>query len=451
MPPIVATGRGTDIYQALNDALADVNRLSAVVLISDGQHNGSNDPLEIAEKARSLGIPIFAVAVGDPSRPTNLSVTAVRAPKIARADEPFEIEARVYAQDVSQPSVHVELVQAEEKNGAAVADSQTVVDNQEVAIPAGGGGVLVHFQTTVSQPGNYRYQVRVPIIDGESKTEDNRRDADKVVDVVDQKVRVLLISGMPNWDYQLVQRLLQRDANISLTCWLQSVEEGGTQQGNERISTLPRTIKDGLGYYNVIILMDPNPDEFDKEWIENLKLFCKRLAGGVLFVAGPKYTGDFISLNELRGIRDLLPVRFRDDDFIESTQLLNEMANRPGQMLVRDQFLDHPIMAFVPDPAENKKIWNEMPDIYWSFPDACRQAGDANADRAWGRRQRRRQSAAAGDRPLRSRHRGVHGLQFDLSLAPDRRPGAVLRSLLDSIGPVSNRNAIALGKPAGHG
>ncbi len=366
LPPFVADGRGTDLYQALNLALGEASRLAAIVLVSDGQHNGSSDPLELADKAKSLGIPIYPVAVGDPARPTNLAVTDVYARSSARPGEPFEIEALLYAEDLGQSAVTVELVQREIKPGAVAAEGESVVSSQEVSIPPGGGRVRVDFQTTIAQPGRFIYQVRVPELEGEMETADNRRDSNQV-DVIDEQVRVLLIAGGPLWDYQLLQRLLQRDPNISLTCWLQSVDEGGTQAGDERISNLPRTIEE-LGRYNVIILMDPNPDEFDKAWIDNLQLFCKRKAGGLLFVAGPHYTADFLTLNDLAGIREILPVRFGGDEFIESSQILNELANRPGKMLVRDQYLDHPIMAFFADPAETKKVWDAMPNIYWNFP-----------------------------------------------------------------------------------
>src|SRR5690606_7796042 len=102
LPPFVADGRGTDLHQALNLALGEANRLAAIVLVSDGQHNGSSDPLELADNAKSLGIPIYPVAVGDPARPTKLAVTDVYARGSARPGEPFEIEALLYAEDLDR-------------------------------------------------------------------------------------------------------------------------------------------------------------------------------------------------------------------------------------------------------------------------------------------------------------------------------------------------------------
>ena len=77
LPPLIANGRGTDIWQGVRAMLGNTGRLSAIVLGSDGQHNGSEDPMELAYKAKDLGIPIIAIGVGNPARPKNLSVSKV--------------------------------------------------------------------------------------------------------------------------------------------------------------------------------------------------------------------------------------------------------------------------------------------------------------------------------------------------------------------------------------
>jgi hypothetical protein len=296
VPPLLANGRGTDIGQALREALVDSNRLSAIVLIGDGQHNGAENPLEFAEKSASLNIPIFTVGVGDPTRPTNLTLTDLYVQSTERPDEPFEIEALLYAQDLAETNATVELIESEINPRTGQPENERIVESREVQFPERGGRVRIDFQQTVTKPGKYVYKLRAPALENEVELADNER-ASNPLEVLDDQVRVLLVAGAPNWDFQMVQRLLQRDQNINVTCWLQTVDEGGTQAGDERIARLPRTIEE-MGRYHVIMLMDPNPDEFDREWIENLKLFCKRKAGGVLYMAGPKFTADFLTLND---------------------------------------------------------------------------------------------------------------------------------------------------------
>ena len=74
-------------------------------------------------------------------------------------------------------------------------------------------------------------------------------------------------------------------------------------------------------------------------------------------------------MNRLREIRDLLPVRFGDNEYIDAIQALAAAKdNKPGQMLIVNHNMDHPVMSFRSDPAETQKIWSQMPGIYWSFP-----------------------------------------------------------------------------------
>ncbi|MGI9517047.1 MAG: hypothetical protein ACR2NP_08385, partial [Pirellulaceae bacterium] len=368
MPPLIANKRETDIWQGLRETLGDSSRLSAIILASDGQHNGSEDPLELARKAGQMRIPIFTIGVGDPSRPRNLSVNKLYVRDKAPVGEPFEIEADLYAEDISEPSVTVQLMEHEVNSETGeIAESGALVDTVDVEVPTAGGRLRADFQRTVRRPGSYAYTVAIEEVDGESESDDNTRTSGQI-QVVDEKVKVLLIAGAPTWEYRMLQRLMQRDSNIILSCWLQTMDQDRPQEGNEPIDQLPRTLEE-LGQYNVIMMIDPDPDEFDLEWIETLKRFCKRNAGGLFYMAGPMYTNMFVTLNRLSGIRDVLPVRFGDAEFIDTSQVLASTTNsRPGKMLVVNHNIDHPVMSFVNDIEENRRLWGLMPAIYWSFP-----------------------------------------------------------------------------------
>jgi uncharacterized membrane protein len=370
MPELDANGLGTDIWQALRESLDDPSRLSAVVLISDGQHNGSEDPLEIAKKAATQGVPIFVVGVGDPNPPKNLAVTEVYVRDKAYPDEPFEIEAVLQTSQVGEDGmpnrIEVELVQQKVDRSGNPGQPEKV-KSLDIEVPENGGRIRVDFDHILNQPGKYIYTVQVDPLDDETETDDNARVTSEM-EVVDEKVKVLLVSGQASWDYQHVYKLLSRDQTIALSCWLQSMDETRPQEGNEPISQLPRTIEE-LGEYNVVMMLDPNPDEFDDKWMDLLKDFCRFKAGGVLFMAGPQYTGEFVTMNRLKGIKELLPVRFGDDEFIDMIETIaSAKEHKPGQMLVVNHNLDHPVMSFKSDPGQTQKVWRLMPGIYWSFP-----------------------------------------------------------------------------------
>ncbi len=371
IPELVPDGLGTDIWQALKEALDDTSRTSSILLLSEGQHNGSEDPIELAKKAATLGLPIYVVGVGDPNPPKNLQVNEIYVRDKAYPDEPFEIEAVLQSSQVGEsgmpPQIKVQLIQQRVDDKTGELGTGQTIKTQDVAVPEFGGRIRVDFDHVLNRPGKYVYTVAVDPLDDETDVDDNRKTSPEM-EVVDEKVRVLLVSGKATWDFQHLKNLLQRDPSISVSCWLQELDESRPQEGNESISQLPRTGAE-LNRYNVVILMDPNPEEFDREWIELLKEFCKVNAGGVLYMAGKHFTSEFVTMNRLKAIRDLLPVRFGDNEFIDAIEALSTAKDEnAGQMLVVNHNLDHPVMSFRADPAETQKIWNLMPGIYWSFP-----------------------------------------------------------------------------------
>ncbi|MCH2183612.1 MAG: VWA domain-containing protein [Mariniblastus sp.] len=372
VPDLVPEGLGTDLWQALRESIDNANRLSAIVLISDGQHNGSEDPIEIASRAQSLGIPIYVIGVGDPNPPRNVSVNEVFVRSKAYPDEPFEVEAILQVNSSGDRGgmpgqLAVDLVQQRFNERTGQMEDRQIIQSKQVDVPEKGGRIRVDFDHTLSEPGRYTYTVQVENLDNETQTDDNAL-ASSELEVVDEQVKVLLISGLPSFDYQHVQRLLQRDQTIALSCWLQSMDESRPQEGNLPISRLPKTIEE-LGQYNIVMMMDPNPQEFDAEWIETLKTFIKNKAGGVLYMAGPQFSSEFVTLNRLNGIREILPVRFGDSESIATNQALaTATASRPGKMLLVNHNMDHPVLSFHADPAATQRTWSQMPGIYWSFP-----------------------------------------------------------------------------------
>ena len=370
IPDLVPEGLGTDLYQAVRETLESNSRISAVVIVTEGQHNGSEDPIAIARQAAGQGVPIYVVGVGDPNPPRNLSVNEVYARDKAYPDEPFEVEAILQTTRVGEQGVPselpIELVQQQVDETTGKLGPPVSVKTQTINPPASGGRIRVDFSHVLAMPGKYVFTVKVPELAGETNSDDNSGSAS--MEVVDAKVKVLLVSGLPSWDYQQVSRLLLRDSTIQLSSWLQSMDETRPQEGNNPITQLPQTLGELLEY-DVVILMDPDPKEFSTEWIANLQSFCKDNFGGVMFVAGPQFSGEFVTMNRLQGIRKLLPVRFGDSQSIEETEVLALARDfSASKMLPVKYNMDHPVMSFRSSPAESEQIWSLMPDIYWNFP-----------------------------------------------------------------------------------
>ena len=174
------------------------------------------------------------IGVGDPNPPRNLSVNEVFVRSKAYPDEPFEVEAILQINSMGNAGdmpgqLTVDLVQQRFNERTGQMEDRQVIQSTQVDVPDNGGRIRVDFDHTLSDPGRYTYTVQVENLDNETQTDDNALVSSELV-VVDEQVKVLLISGLPSYDYQHVQRLLQRDQTIALSCWLQSMDESRPQE-----------------------------------------------------------------------------------------------------------------------------------------------------------------------------------------------------------------------------
>lgn len=364
LPPLVATGRGSDLWTAIRQGLA-TDSPAAIVLVSDGQHTGKDDPRAAAREAKERGVPLLVVGVGDPSRPRNLRVTNVLVRPQVWQEEPFEVDAPIAVEGLDQTEFRAELIEQRVGDNDALVGEGTVVQTVPVRVIP-GERPRAQFSHTPREAGRYLYKVRVEPVEGERKVDDNEYSSPVVKVLSREKVRVLLVSGAPSWEYRLVQKLLSRDKTITVSCWLQTLDEERAQEGTRTITRLPIT-KEELYYYDVVILLDPDPQEFDQAWIDLLKEFVGQHSGGLLFMAGPKHSGRLLTSPRTASFAEVLPVKFGDVGALEVAALLST-NQRAWPLKVIPANVDHPSMRFYPERRETVERWETLPGIFWSFP-----------------------------------------------------------------------------------
>ena len=365
LPPLDAQGRSTDIYSAIRKALV-TNPLAAIVLITDGQRTTNDDLLSAAREALKREVPLIIVGVGDPNRPRNVKADNLYVRPEVWPNEPFEVEAVVVAEGLDTPEVTVELIEQTSSAADGTLGPEKIVATERIPLPEGGGRIRHSFSHTVTEPGNYVFSIRVPLLENEQAEDDNQL-ASQVVQALDrEKIRVLLIAGAPSWDYRMVQRLLLRDNTVTVSCWLQTLDLERPQEGNEPIAKLPSSIEE-FNKFDVIMLFDPNPNEFDEEWINLLKRFASEHSGGVLYMTGPKFSGNFLTNARTGSVKDILPVRFGDVGATQVATLL-QSNQEEWRMRIVPSYADHPVMTFYPDRQDNLSRWESLPGVFWSFP-----------------------------------------------------------------------------------
>ncbi len=369
LPELQAIGPATDLHKAIADGLAD--RLTvAIVIFTDGQHTGKDTDKAslraIAAKARQQNVPLLCVGVGDPSRPRNLRVTDAYADPQVWKDDPFEIRAVLRAQGIGGRTVQVKLIERYLPDDADESPVERSVGQRDVPLPAEGGQVRLAFAHTPTTAGRFAYTVRVEPVENEISEEDNSPKSPTEVKVLSEQARVLLVAGSPTWEYREVARLLERNKTVDLSCWLQTLDEDRAQEGNTTIKKLPVT-REELFEYDVILLFDPDPIEFDEDWIKLLKQFVGEHAGGTLYMAGPMFASRFLTDGRTSMMGDLLPVRMGDIGAMQVVTLLTR-STRAWPLDIVEANVDQSIMRFYPEAAATLARWKSFPGIYWSFP-----------------------------------------------------------------------------------
>jgi len=371
LPELKAKGQGTNLAKAIRAALKDKagNPVAAIVVITDGQNNEGDDPHVAAEAAGEANIPVHFVGVGDTSRPRNLRVVDVWAEDTVWKGDPFSIEATIKADGIDADTIEVIWTKrlAARETGSESEGVQTI-KTEKVVVADGVPTRPVVLEDLPAEPGTYIYSVKITPEEGEQHEADNSDDV--VVNVLDNKARVLLVSGGPTWQYRTLRPLLQRDDTIDVSCWLQSMDLTMQQEGNTPITDLPDT-EEKLNEYDVVIMLDPDPDprgrpnDFSEEWIRKFERFVDR-GGGFLYMAGPKFSSRFLTTAKTRPILSLLPVRMKPGAGVNVELSLTH--TREWRIELTPAGADHPVTKFVTDTSLNERIWQAMPGLYWTYP-----------------------------------------------------------------------------------
>ncbi len=357
-----ANAPATDIGRAVRQAVAGRadKPVAAVVVFSDGQFNQGEPAEVVARYARAKKIPIHVVGVGDPSPPRNVAVSAVEVPPNVFVRDPFKVTAYLRAQGLNGTSLAVELLER-----MPDADETAVVESKQVAVRADGRVEPVVFTHQLGKAAETRLVVRAAQQEAETITDDNVKEVS--VRALENKMQVLLIAGSPSWEYRYLARLLQRDATVNLSCWLQSADAEAVRDGNSVIDHFPREPEE-LYAYDCILLLDPQPDDFDPAWAQHVEDLVANTGSGLLYVAGRKNGPRFAHDPDTQALLELLPVVI---DAGQADLIINELGHfqqTAWPLTVPAAVANHPVLAMSDQAGENARIWARLPGVYWHYP-----------------------------------------------------------------------------------
>lgn len=312
----------TDIASALRAIAKERARanIGGVFLISDGGYNLGQNPIYDAEQ---LGIPIYAVGVGDSTEQKDVLITKVVTNELVYAETEVPVDATIKSAGFKREKVEVALTDG----GKELSKAQLVLDE-------GTREYGVRLSYIPEGEGVKKYSVRVSRLQGELTTANNQKSF--LTRIMKSKLRVLMIAGAPSPDVAIIKQTLREDKNIEVRSLTQK-NPGVFYEGQLSIRLLDSADCIALIGFPIASTADAT--------IDALKSAITKRTIPILFVGGKSVSGA-----KLSALSSLLP--FTTTNASQNEQLV----------FLEPTHTTHPILATNTD--EGIESWKRMPPIF---------------------------------------------------------------------------------------
>lgn len=197
----------TNLESVVSSIKNNKNNAASAVIVSDGIITEGSEPLYEAEK---LDLPLFTIGIGDTTEQRDVEIKRVLHNKYIYAEEQTSINAAVLNNGYGGSNI----------NASLYADG-SLVEQQAVQLNENGIN-NISFTYTPESPGRKKLQVIVSSFEDETTTENNRNTF--YIDVLDNKIEVLLVAGSPSSDLSFIRSSLAQNENLNIRSLVQISE-----------------------------------------------------------------------------------------------------------------------------------------------------------------------------------------------------------------------------------
>ncbi len=356
-PPIRIQSDITDLTQAVSGSAADQADapILGVVLFSDGRDTAGRDANAAAARLGQQGAPVCPVLLGSEHRPRDLAIAALDYPQTSFKDDTPQLKATLNTSGFEDQEITVLLEQEGEEP-----ISRTV--------RAEGNRAEVEFDLDAETVGRRQYTIRTEVQTGETREDNNQKSF--AMNVVDDKVHVLLLEGEARWEFRFIDAALTRDENVELREVVYNQPYMGILQDTFFPRTLPLpAVADDLQQSpfsepDLIILGDVASSDLPPVGWELLQKFVSEAGGTLVMIAGKNhfplgYRSPIV--DELVPMTDLQPLN------ITGPAALGSPTERGFHLKLTPEGEQETMLQFDADPVENRSIWSGLPGHLWGL------------------------------------------------------------------------------------
>lgn len=339
---------GSVVQHVVDEAAGQ--KIAGLVLFSDGQNTGGRSPAEAARAAAQVGAPIFPVAVGSPKRLQDVSIVDLYTTGQVSIGDTVRVAVTLESHGFNKRPVKVELK-----------DGDKVLDTKELVL-LGTEQQQTELIFEAKEAGDKYLTVNVPAFAEEAEELRANNSDLAFVRVSDEKLKVLLIDGLPRWDFRFLKNDIRRDNGIKGRTGDEpeviAEAEWRRMSKEDQAAKLPSTAKE-LAEYHTIVLGDASPDILHDDFRKALIEAVRDKGVGLIVEAGPRFMPQLYD----REFQSLLPVVLRTGP--AATNGIEAPAYKPFKIELTPEGLLHESLRLHDDPGRNVQVWSQMPTYFW--------------------------------------------------------------------------------------
>ena len=378
---IKADGHQTRVLASLLNVLDNLQgqRIAGIVLLGEGRSSPNEDFSQaIAERLNSYDIRVFPVVVGSEDSPVDLAVEKVQVEDSVYVDDIARLTATIRANGFPAGS-KVRVVLKRKGTDELLKDHQGRPLERIIEVKPGEPiDVEMPFKPEMKEKfvgGDVTKKNRSELLNavveaqplpgtlsGEQEELDSKNNTlERKIVVMDTEINVLYVDGYPRWEYRYLTRGMIRDKTVNISTFLQSADPGFVQEADtdRAIQRLPSNIKEMM-QFDVVVMGDVDPMKLTDAFLNTIKEFVDKKAGGFGMIAGPRWAP--AAYRDKLAIYDILPVIVENnaggvpEDAIKSgfRPLVTQAGDVAG------------VFRFLPEKDKNEQfLKNDLQALFW--------------------------------------------------------------------------------------
>lgn len=287
----VAEGISSQIGNAIEDAVDRFSGqpLAGAMVISDFAWVEGKDPVNVARRLKERRVPLYTVPVGLPA-PPDINVRGVIAPEVVFKGDRVPLRVKIESRGFAGKAVQLSFrVNEDEKESKQVTLKNGVQFEEFMFIPEAESGTL-------------ELSFEIKLQEGEI-TEVNNATSHRVR-ILDEKIKVLYVEGMPRWEFRYLRWVLLRDPRLQVEFLMTQGDPALAASSPLHIGRFPEDPKVALKY-DLIILGDVSSSYFNTAQTQLIEKLVRERGGSLLMLAGSQGAP---STYRDTPIGDLLPI-----------------------------------------------------------------------------------------------------------------------------------------------